>query len=267
MSAIKRIAIIILCILIAFPLLYAFSMSFFSPSDFTDSYAHFLPGKLGFSNYRKAFSTRLFGRYILNSALTSVLSMALRVAVSVSASFAFSHLAFRGRKALLIILLSTLFIPQDANLYQNYTTIARLSLLDTYLGIILPGIFSASAMLLMVSSCAMLDKDIYAAAQIDGSGDIRYIASILVHMIKPTLITVALQAFIGSFNSYLWPLLVTNKPRMRTIQIALTMLGFAEEGAYGAQFASIMVITLPFVALIAAGRKQIMKSLSETRMH
>ena len=86
-------------------------------------------------------------------------------------------------------------------------------------------------------------------------------------MIKPTLITVALQAFIGSFNSYLWPLLVTNKPRMRTIQIALTMLGFAEEGAYGAQFASIMVITLPFVALIAAGRKQIMKSLSETRIH
>lgn len=261
-KALKTIIMVVLIAFIVFPLLYAFSASFFSPQDFTDAEARLLPSGFSLRNYSMAFGHRYFGRYVLNSFITAFLTATLRSIVSILSAFSFTHLDFKGKRWLLIALLSTIFIPSDAMLYENYVTTARLGLLDTYLGIVLPSIFSASAMLLTMGSYLSADKDIYDAAMIDGAGDIRYISSILVQLTAPVSITIFIQAFISSFNSYLWPLLVTTRPKMRTIQIGITMLGFAEEGEYGAQFAAIVLITLPFLILLVFCRKLIMKALA-----
>ncbi|MBO8436462.1 MAG: carbohydrate ABC transporter permease [Spirochaetes bacterium] len=260
----KAIRIILLCLLsviVLFPLFYAFSTSFFTPQDFTAENAKLLPSSLSLRNYELALSHRYFGRYVLNSFITATLTAFLRAAISAMTAFAFTHLRFKGQKAILTLLLTTLFIPPDAMLYENYVTVARLSLLDSYLGIVLPSLFSASAMLITIGAYLSTDRDIYDAARIDGSRDPRYILSILLPLTAPVTITVFIQAFISSFNSYLWPLLITTRPKMRTVQVGIMMLGFAEEGEYGAQSASIILITLPFLLLLAAGRKAIEKAL------
>ncbi len=259
---IRTIIIALLAAIMLFPLLYAFSASFFPPEDFTASEARFLPSHISFRGYALALGHRYFGRYMLNSFITALMSATLRTAVSVLAAFAFTHLSFRGKRIILTALLATLFIPPDAMLYENYTAIARMGLLDSYAGIVLPSIFSASAMLLTMGSYAAADRDIYDAARMDGTGDLGYIARMLVPLAAPVSITVFIQAFISSFNSYLWPLLVTVRPRMRTIQIGIAMLGFAEEGEYGAQFAAIIIMTAPFLLLLLAARRLIMKAIS-----
>ncbi len=258
----RNAAIIILSAIILFPLFYALSASFFTPQDFTASEARLLPSSVSARNYMLSLSHRYFLRYLVNSILTAMLTAILRCIIVTMAAFAFTHLSFKGKRVLLIALLSTLFIPPEAMLYENYITTARLGLLDSYLGIILPSLFSASAMLMTVGAYLSSDRDIYDAAMMDGAGDIRYITTILVPLTAPVTITVFIQAFIASFNSYLWPLLVTTRPKMRTVQVGITMLGFAEEGEFGAQFAAIVIVTLPFLLLLLAGRKMIMKAIS-----
>ena len=251
----------ILAAIVAFPILYAFSMSFFSIIDFTDSYAHFLPSTLSLRNYVLALSHRNFPRYIFNSVMISTLLSVLRIMITIPAAFAFSHLEFKGRKMLLGVMISTLFIPSDALLYENYSTVAALGLLDTYAAIILPSIFSASSLLMLYGAFSSGSRYVYDAARIDGSGDIRYMAEILTPLSGPFITTILMQSFITSFNSYLWPLIVTSRDSMRTVQIGLAMLGFAEEGERGAEFAAVMIITIPFLVLLAAGRRTIMKAL------
>lgn len=253
---------IILAAIIIFPLIYTVSASFFSPEDFTAAEAKLLPSSLSLRNYMLSLNHGYFSRYILNSFITASMTALTRCLVSILSAFAFTHLDFKGKKAILIALLSTLFIPPDAMLYENYITTARLGLLDSYLGIVLPSVFSASALLMTMGAYLSSDRDIYDAARIDGAGDIRYISSILLPLTSPVTITIFIQAFIASFNSYLWPLLVTTRPRMRTVQVGITMLGFAESGEYGAQFASIAIITVPFLLLLLLGRKMIMKAIS-----
>ena len=261
----RTVLLTLLAALIAFPVLYAFSASFFSVLDFTDSYAHILPSSLSLHNYALALSHRHFPRYILNSVITSTMISLLRLAVSVPAAFALSHLSFRGKRVIFGIIISTLFIPSDAILYENYSTIASMHLLDTYAAIVLPSVFSAASVFMLYGAFVSGERDIYDAARIDGAGDIRYMASILTPMSTPFAVTILIQSFITSFNSYLWPLIVTNKDSMRTVQIGLTMLGFAEEGERGAEFAAVMIVTIPFLALIAAGRKAIMKALVDSK--
>ena len=263
----EKAVLILLAVVIIFPVLYALSASFFSPVDFTDSHAHLLPSSPDFSNYSMALSNRYYPRFIANSLITSLLLAALRTVISVLAAFAFTHLHFRGQRALLIALLATLFIPSDAMLYENYITTARLGLLDSYPGIVLPSILSASAILMMAGAHNGIDRDVYDAARIDGAGDIRYILTMLIPLTAPVTGAVFIQAFVSSFNSYLWPLLVTTRPSMRTIQIGITMLGFADEGELGAQFASIMLITIPFLLILALSRRLIMNALSGGGVH
>ena len=259
--AIRTLLTVMLMAVIAFPFLYGLSASFFSIIDFTDSYAHFLPSSPSFRNYALALSHRHFPRYLLNSLITSAMLSLLRIAVSVPAAFTLSHFRFRGKGAIAGILLSTLFIPSDALLYENYTTIARLGLLDTYIAVILPSIFSAASILMLYGAFISMERDVYDAARIDGAGDIRYMTEILTPLSAPYVATILIQSFITSFNSYLWPLIVTNQDRMRTVQVGLTMLGFAEEGERGAEFASVMIVTIPFLLLLAVGRKAILKAL------
>ena len=259
---IRILLLLLLSAIILFPLLYALSASFFTKVDFTAPAARFLPSSPSFRNYALALGNSHFSRYALNSLITASLTAFLRTGVAASAAFAFTHLHFRGQRALLIALLATLFIPSDAMLYENYITTARLGLLDSYPGIVLPSILSASAILMMAGAYNGIDRDVYDAARIDGASDIRYILTLLIPLTAPVTGAVFIQAFVSSFNSYLWPLLVTTRPSMRTIQIGITMLGFAEEGELGAQFASIMLITIPFLLILALSRRLIMNALS-----
>ena len=260
-KVLRALLTLLLAVLVAFPLVYAVSASFFSPVDFTGKTARFLPSSISFTNYSLALNNKWYPRYVLNSLVTASITCLMRLLVTTLAAFAFTHLRFRGRKALLLVLLSTMFVPSEALLYENYLTIARLGLMNTYAAIALPSVFSAATLLLLIGFFQGMDKELYDAAKVDGSSDLRYLTSILLPLSMPVMLTLALQAFITSFNSYLWPLLVTTKPKMRTVQVGISMLGFAESADYGAQYAAILLITLPFLVLLGLGKELMTKNL------
>ena len=255
----RKFLLVILAALVVFPLVYMLSSSLFRPSDFNR--LNLFPSSPYSGNYAKALSHRYFGYYMVNSVATSLLAAFLRSAVVIPAAFAFTHLRFRGRKFLLAALVLTLFVPQEAILYQNYRTVASLGLLDTWTGIISTSLFSASQMLLLMGAFAGIGKEPYDAARIDGATDVRYISSVLVPMAGPVVLTMAVQTMITTFNSYLWPLLVTNRTQARTIQVGITMLGFAEAGDTGAQMAALTMVTVPFLLVLALAKKRIETAL------
>ncbi|MCR4676832.1 MAG: carbohydrate ABC transporter permease [Sphaerochaetaceae bacterium] len=255
----RKVLLVTLSLIIIFPLFYMASSSLFSSSDFNN--LRLLPSVPVWENYVKALNNKYFFTYVFNSIGTSVLSALLRTVIVSLAAFAFAFLSFRGKKAIFIALVLTLFIPQEAILYQNYRTVAGLGLLDSWLGIIITGLFPAAQMLLITGSFSSTGKEVYEASKIDGATDLKFMIHILLPLCSPAVMTVAIQSLIVSFNSYLWPLLVTNKPASRTIQTGMTMLGFAESGQYGPQMATLVLVTLPFLIILAFTRKKIESTL------
>ncbi len=255
----RKVVLALLAIIVAFPVLYMLSSSLFSPRDFNK--VRLLPEAAVWGNYAKVFGHRHFLGFIVNSVGTSVLAALIRTVVTVLAAFALTHLHFKGRKLVLSLLVLTLFVPQEAILYQNYRTVASMGLLDTWAGIISTSLFSAAQLLLVMGSFNSQDRSSYDAARIDGASDVRYITSVLAPLSAPAIMTVTIQTLINVFNNYLWPLLVTNKVKTRTIQIGITMLGFAESGDIGAQMAAIVLITVPFMVLLAFTKGRIERAL------
>lgn len=264
MKALKIALIIVLAAIIAFPFLYMLSLSFFPKSDFNSSIARLFPSRLELGNYLKALRVKNIGNSLLNSIATSVLGTAIKLFTCILGAFALSHYSFKGKRAVAIILASTLFIPQDAILFQNYLTVSRMHLLDTHLGMVLPMCFSASSLLLLTISFSSTDKDYWDAARLDGASDSKYLFRVLMPLNTSIILLTLIQTFISVFNSFLWPLLVTNKENMRTLQIAITMLGFEEEGEYGAEMASIAILSLPFIVMLIIFRNRIEKALSNS---
>lgn len=258
-KAVRIILLFFLAVAVLFPVFYIFSSSLFSQKDFNE--LSLLPSSPLWSNWKKAVLGKNFLHYIVNSVTTSLLNAFIRIIVVLFASFAITHLKFRGKTFVTAFLVITLFIPSDAVLYQNYRTTVALGLTDTWLGIIIPSLFSASQMLLLMGYFTAQGKEYYEAATIDGAGDIRYIFSILVPLSESVILTVFIQTLITSFNSYLWPLLVTNRSSSRTIQVALNMLGYAESGERGALSATIAIITLPFLIILALTKNRIEETL------
>ncbi|MBQ0071352.1 MAG: carbohydrate ABC transporter permease, partial [Spirochaetales bacterium] len=135
----RLILLLVFSFLVAFPLVYLFSSSLFSQKDFNQT--RLFPTSPVFQNYLKAWGHRYFTTYIINSVGTSILAGIIRTVVVILASFTFTHLEFPGKRVLLASLTLTLFVPQEAILYQNYRTVSAFGLLDTWAAIILPSLF------------------------------------------------------------------------------------------------------------------------------
>lgn len=255
-----------LALIVLFPFIYAFMGSFFSAGDFTTSPARFFPQEWKWQNYTKIFQNRYFPNYVVNSIITGLMSAAIRMAVALLSAYAFSYFRFRGRDLIFTLLMLTLFIPSDLLLVGNYRTVMNLGLLDSYLGIISTSLLPASQILMLRQFFRSIPSSIHDGALLDGAGDFIYITRILFPISKAIISTFALQSFVGMFNSYLWPLLVTNTPSMRTVQIGITMLGYAESLNYGPIFAAIVVIFIPFLVIFILMRKSIMNSLKQGYM-
>lgn len=263
MKKLKNIILLLMMAVVIFPFVYALSASFFSASDFMTYPAKLLPSKINFSNFEKVLNHKYFTRYILNSFITGTLGTILRVVISFISAFAFTHYRFKYREALFSFLVLTLFIPSDLLLVENYITISRLKLLNTYLGMISTALLGASQIFILRQFMLSIPKDIHESALLDGASDSKYIFLILLPLSKAIIVTLSLQSFVNIFNAYLWPLLVTNTPKMRTIQVGITMLDFSESLNYGPTIAAIILLFIPFALQFVIFKKSIMKALEK----
>jgi ABC-type glycerol-3-phosphate transport system permease component len=249
-------------LIVAFPLLLALSYSFMSESEIASYPPRLLPSTLQFDNYQRVLSNVPLVRYLLNSFVASSLVVIGQLITASLAAFAFSFLVFPGRGWLFGLFLATMMIPWEATIIPNYMTIRSLGWLDTYQGLSVPFMAQAFGTFLLRQSFLQLPRDLFDAAVVDGAGKLRFLWAIVLPLSRPALATLAVYAFLSTWNQYFWPLLITNDPLMRTTQVGISQLRFEETLRWGYLMAGVTMIVLPTLLLLVLGQRHLVRGLT-----
>lgn len=214
------------------------------------------------AHYRWVFQNISVLSYLRNTLIVCVITISCQVFFASLAAYAFAFFEFPGKNLLFTIILTSMMIPGDIVIVTNYSQIQRWNLTDTFLGLVLPHLISGTAIFLMRQCYMTLPKDIKSAATIDGCGDMGFLFKIAMPLSTPSVASLAIYLFILIYNQYFWPLLVTNKDSMRTIQIGMAMLVSAERLEYGPLLAGAATCILPSVIIFIFGQDYIVKGMT-----
>lgn len=240
------------------PILYAFSISFMNQREILSKDLHLLPDQIQFGNYEEALRLTRLVRYMLNSLILAGGSSLVRVIVASLAAFAFAFFEFKGKNFLFMLCMSTMMIPGDVVLITNYKTVAAWHLTDTYLGMMVVFLVSVLNIFMFRQYYLTFSKELYEASKVDGCSNLHFFTSILLPLSKPVMATVFISSFVSTWNTYLWPMLVTNNDLMRTVQVGVTMLNSRDGGTiYGPIMAASVMVLVPTVAIFIIFQKQI----------
>lgn len=260
----RTVLVILLAMITLFPLYYLFVGSFFSIGEFSSYPPKLFPSQLHWTNYLRATQESPLIRFILNSLIVSSVGSLLRIAIVALAAFAVVFLEFRARQFFFLVILGTMFLPTDAFVLENFLLISRLGMIDTFFGIISIQLLAPVQFFLLRQTFKAIPLEFREAAAMDGSGDFYFLVAILLPMTRSIVALLVLQSFVTIWNSYLWPLLVTNEPTMRTVQVGITMLGYTENLDFGPIFAAIATVVLPTLILFITLRKQIVAGIASS---
>lgn len=217
-------------------------------------------------NYFETFRVVPFGRFYLNSVIVATSTTVLQILIASLAAFAFARLRFRGRDALFLLYLTTLMIPFQVTMIPNFVIIRYLAWYNTYQALILPSAFSVFSTFLMRQYFLTLPMDLDEAARMDGAGSWRIWAQIILPLSGPIVATLAIFNFQGSWNDFLWPLVITNTPSMRTIPVGLA----AFQGQYNTEWHLLMagsvVALLPVLILYIIGQNWFVRGITLSGM-
>ena len=232
----------------------------------------FFPTIVMWSNYVYVFQVFDFGRYMLNTIVVAIFSTIGTLITTILAAFAFARLQSKGRESVFLIFLMTMMIPGGMMVISNYITVASFgwvgsnqTLWDAYLAMIIPFWISVYYIYLLRQNFKQIPNELYLAAKVDGKGDFAYLLKVMVPLAAPTLISITILKFMGTWNSYVWPNLVTFKDEFRLISNGLRGSSFTDpEGGYvqyGYQMAATVVVTVPLFLLFVFFRKYIMRGV------
>ena len=262
-NVLTPVAAIAVGFIIIFPLLYGVLGAFKTPAEFSTYPPTLFPESFtNFDNFKEAMDKMPFWRYMFNSLIVATISSVVRITFAVLAAYSFAFYDFKGKNFLFFVLLATMMFPGDTLLVTNYLTVTQLGLLDTYLGMCITSFVGASQMFMLRQNFRTIPRALHDAAELDGCGDIRFLTSVLLPISKPVLITLLVQSFITSWNSYLWPLLVTNSTDMRTVQVGVSMLTSIEDTNYYLVLAGVTLTLIPSLILFIILRRNITKGMT-----
>jgi len=254
--------LILMSIILLFPLFFALSLALQGDTAAPTLIPRDL-NNLDWGVFRAVFEQRPeVSRWILNS---FVVATSVTVGVLVTSSlmaFALAYLDFPGKAVLLFVALGTLMVPFEATLIPNYLFISSLQWKDTYQGLIVPFLASAFGVFLLRQYFMTLPKDLYEAALVDGCTKLRYLWSILVPLSRPALATLAVYTFLGTWNQFYWPLLITNSTEWRTTQVGITIFRNFEYAVFNTQMAATIIVMLPTLILLVLGQRQLVSGLT-----
>ena len=204
------------------------------------------------------------GRYFANTLIFTVATTALMLIVVTLAAFAFARLNFRGRNIAFAAFLSLMMIPNELVIITNFVTITNLNLRNTFTGLILPSVTSVFYIYLLKENFAQVPDQLYYAAKVDGTGDMKYLFKVLVPICRPTLVTITILKVIECWNSYVWPRLITDDANYYLVSNGIQEIrenGFGRENV-PAMMAAVVVISVPLIVLFLIFRKKVMEGVS-----
>ena len=252
-------------LIVLFPFYWMVLTSVKSYSSYNSEYVpSFFTLSPTMQNYIDAFTTVSLGRYLWNTLIFTVITTAIMLIVITLAAFAFARLEFRGKNIAFALFLSLMMIPNELVIITNFVTITNLDLRNSFLGLILPSVTSVFYIYLLRENFAQIPDELYYAAKVDGTSDLRYLRKVMIPICRPTLITIIILKVIECWNSYVWPRLITDDPNYYLVSNGIQEIrenGFGRENI-PAMMAAVVVISLPLIVLFLIFRKKVMAGVS-----
>lgn len=215
-------------------------------------------------NYVDAFTQVSLGRYLLNTAVFTVITTAMMLVIITLAAFAFARLDFRGKNITFVLFLSLMMIPNELVVITNFVTVTNLDMRNSFPGLILPSVMSVFYIYLLKENFEQIPDSLYYAAKVDGTSDLKYLVRVMIPISKPTLITITILKVIECWNSYVWPRLITDDEHYFLVSNGIQEIrenGFGRENI-PAMMAAVVVISVPLIILFLVFRNKIMEGVS-----
>ena len=216
-------------------------------------------------NYVEAFTAVPLADYFVNTVIFTVITTAVMLMVTVLAAFAFARLDFPGKDLVFTLFLSLMMIPAELVVITNFVTITNMDLRNSFMGLILPSVTSVFYIYLLKENFAQVPDELYYAAKVDGTSDIKYLFKVLIPICKPTIVTITILKVIECWNSYVWPRLITDDQAYFLVSNGIQEIrenGFGRENI-PAMMAAVVVISVPLIVLFLCFRKKIMAGVAQ----
>jgi len=251
---------------LAFPLYYAFVISTQTLSQVTSLPPRPWPSTALFSNYAEAWQRAHMGRLLLNSAIVALGVAFGKIAISLLSAFAIVYFNFRGKQVVFWMIFVTLMLPVPVRIVSTYQVISVLGWVNTYWGLTVPLMASATGTFLFRQFYQTMPDSLAEAAQLDGAGPMRFLWSILLPLSKANMAALFVILFVYGWNDYLWPLMITNTPEMRTAVIGIESLvpRTSQLPEWNVAMAAAMMVLLPPVGVIVVMQRWFVKGLIES---
>ncbi|MCD7864383.1 MAG: carbohydrate ABC transporter permease [Lachnospiraceae bacterium] len=252
-------------LMVLFPFYWMILTSIKSYSSYNAEYIpSFIARSPTLENYVEAFTTVPLASYLLNTLIFTLITTAIMLVVTTLAAFAFARLEFPGKNIVFTLFLSLMMIPNELVVITNFTTITNLGWRNTFIGLILPSVTSVFYIYLLRENFAQVPDELYYAAKVDGTSDLRYLLKVLIPICKPTMITIVILKIIECWNSYVWPRLITDDEAYYLVSNGIQEIrenGFGRENI-PAMMAAVVVISAPLIILFLCFRRQIMAGVA-----
>ena len=216
-------------------------------------------------NYIQAFTAVPLAKFFLNTLIFTVITTAVMLVVTVLSAFAFARLNFKGKDLVFTLFLALMMIPNELVVITNYVTVTELEMRNTFAGLILPSVTSVFYIYLLKENFAQVPNELYYAAKVDGTTDLKYLLRVMVPICKPALVTITILKVIECWNSYVWPRLVTDEESHFLVSNGIQAIretGFGRENI-PAMMAAVVAISVPLIVLFLLFRNKIMEGVSQ----
>ena len=258
--------LLLMALIVLFPFYWMIISSLKSLEEYRLAVPTFWPKRMIMANYADAFTTANLGRLFVNTMIVGVVSTLLSLVITVLSAFAFARLEFKGRDAMFAALLATMMIPGELFTITNYSTVTSFGWMNTYTVLIVPFLVSVFYIFLLRQNFLQIPNELYLAAKVDGTSDLKYLWKVMVPLSLPTLISITILKMMGAWNSYIWPRLVANKEEYSLITNGLrnAFTDTAGDVNYPVQMAAVAIVSAPLFLVFLFLRKYIMAGVSRS---
>ena len=258
--------LLLMALIVLFPFYWMIISSLKTLEEYRMSVPSFWPKTVMFSNYADAFTTANLGRLFLNTMYVGIVSTLLSLVITVLSAFAFARLEFKGRDTMFGAMLATMMIPGELFTITNYSTVTQLGWIGTFDALIFPFLVSIFYIYLLRQNFMQVPNELYLAAKVDGTSDLKYLWKVMIPLALPTLISITILKMMGAWNSYVWPRLVANDEAHRMITNGLRNAFTDTSGDvnYPVQMAAVAIVSAPLFMVFLFLRKYIMSGVSRS---
>ena len=256
--------LLIMALIVLFPFYWMIISSLKTLPEYRQAIPTFWPQQIIWGNYAEAFQAASLASLFTNTVIVGVASTLLSLVITVLSAFAFARLEFKGREAVFGAMLATMMIPGELFTITNYITVTNLEWTDTFYALIIPFLVSTFYIYLLRQNFMQIPNELYLAAKVDGTSDIKYLWRVMIPLALPTLISITILKMMGAWNTYIWPNLVAKNLPLITNGLRNAFTDTSGQANYPVQMAAVALVSAPLFLVFLFLRKYIMQGVSRS---